>query len=89
MFFGQLFVPEAVVTEHQVVMRLQVFGIDFEHALQRLYSLVVFALQEEDAAQIVQRDAIAWSAKAKSGRAARPKWGSTSPRSCIESFEPA
>ena len=54
MLLGQLFVAESVVAEHQVVVRLQVFGIDRQHRLQNFHRLVILALQEQDASQIVQ-----------------------------------
>ena len=59
MFLRQLLVAQAVVAEHQVVVRLQVFGIDGQHRLQNLHRIVVFALQKQHAPQIVQRHAIA------------------------------
>ena len=57
-FVRLLLIAQAVVTEHQVIVRLQVFRIDRQHRLQDLYRVGIFALQKQDAAKIIQRHAI-------------------------------
>ena len=59
MLLGHLVVAEPVVAEHEVVMRLQIFRIDRQHALQSLHRIGIFSLQEKNAAQIVERHAVA------------------------------
>ncbi len=46
-------VAETSVGEHQVVMRLDVLGVDGEYAAEGLNRFAVFALQEQDAAELV------------------------------------
>ena len=58
MFFGQFFLAQPVIAEHEVVVCLQVFGIDGQDGLQNFHRFIVLALQEENASQIVQSDAI-------------------------------
>src|SRR5260370_38219509 len=57
---GKFLLAEAVVTKHQVVMRLQVFGIDGQNRLQSLHCVAIPPLKKEDSSQIVERDAVAW-----------------------------
>jgi hypothetical protein len=52
-------VAKTSVTEHQIVVRLQVFGVYGEHFAQCAYRIGVLFLQELYATQIVQHDAIA------------------------------
>src|SRR5580698_4480223 len=55
-----LLVPKAFVAQHQVIMSLQVLRIDRENSLQHVHSFRVFALEEKNASQIVQRHTIPW-----------------------------
>src|SRR5215469_14175941 len=49
-----LLVTESFVTKHQVVMRLQVLGIDLQNAIEWLHSIGVLALQKQNSTVIVQ-----------------------------------
>ena len=55
---GLLLVSKAVVAEHKIVVRLQVFRIDRQNGLQHVHGVRVFALEKQNASQIVQRHAI-------------------------------
>ena len=55
---GFIGLPQALVAEHQVVVRLQIFGINRKHGLQDLHGLGIFALQEKNASQIVERNTV-------------------------------
>ena len=58
MFFRHFFIAQSVVTEHEIVVRLQIFGIDGEHLLQSFHRHRSICVQEKNAAEIVQRHAI-------------------------------
>ena len=58
-FVGLLFVSQSVVAEHQVIVRLQIFGIHGQHRLQDRDRVGILALQKQSASQIVQRNPIA------------------------------
>src|SRR5882762_107303 len=49
----------SLITEHQVVMRLQILGIDLEDAGELRDRLGEFALQEQHASELIADDAIA------------------------------
>src|SRR5687767_10097394 len=49
---------QAPITEHQVVMCLQILRIDSQHELERIGRRGELALQEEHASQLVQDDAV-------------------------------
>src|SRR3954452_22449790 len=51
-------IPKSAIAKHQVVLRLQVFRINRQHAVQRFYSLFVFSLQEQYATEIIDGDAV-------------------------------
>jgi len=53
-------VAESVVAEHQIVVRLQVFGIDGESLFEFLDRVGVAFLKKEDTAKLVAHDAVAW-----------------------------
>src|SRR5579864_272745 len=53
-----LLVAEPVIAKHQVVLRLQVFGINFKHGIQGLHGIAVFSLQEQDAPIIIQSNSV-------------------------------
>src|SRR5215467_5997206 len=53
-----LLVTESFVTKHQVVMRLQVFGIDLQNPIECLHSVCVLTLQKQNATVIVQSHTI-------------------------------
>src|SRR6266403_4068388 len=57
-FVGAGFVAEAGVAEHQVVIGLEIFGVDGECLLEFFRGVGVTFLQEEDAAEFVVDDAI-------------------------------
>ena len=57
---GGLGVAQTTVAEHQVVVRLQILGIDRDHTLQEIDRVPVLTLQEEDACLLIQHHAIAW-----------------------------
>lgn len=60
MFPLSLFVPsQTTVTEHQVVVGLNVFGVHVQSSLERRNRIGVAALEKEDAAQLIQRHTIA------------------------------
>jgi len=52
-------VAEAVVTQHQVVMCLQVFGIDRKCLFEFLYRIGVAPLQKQNAAKFVAHNTVA------------------------------
>ena len=56
---GAGFVAEAGVAEHQVVVGLQIFGIDRKRLLEFLDGIGVAFLQKEDAAKFVVDHAVA------------------------------
>src|SRR5580692_3036247 len=58
MFFSHFFVAESVVAEHEIVVGLQVFGIDGQHLLQNFHGVRIFSLKKQNAAKIVQRHPI-------------------------------
>jgi len=57
-FVGAGFVAEAGVAEHEVVIGLEIFGVDGECLLEFFRGVGVTFLQEEDAAEFVVDDAI-------------------------------
>ena len=57
--FCFLVVAEAVVAEHQIVMRLQIFGIDGESFFEFGDSVGVPLFEEKDAAEFIVDDAVA------------------------------
>ncbi len=58
-FGGGVGLVEACVAEHQVVVSLEIFGIDCERGLEFGDGIDVATLEEEDAAEIVVYDAVA------------------------------
>ena len=58
-FVGVGFVAEAGVAEHQVVVGLEIFGIDGEGLLEFFHGVGIALLQEKDAAEFVVDYAIA------------------------------
>ena len=58
MLVGLFLVAQTVVAEHQVVMRLQILGIDSEYLVQFGDCVLVLALEKKDPSQIVERNAI-------------------------------
>ena len=59
MLVGARLVAKAGVAEHQIVIRLQVFGIDGQSLLKCLHSVGIAFLQEIDAAKFVDDHAVA------------------------------
>ena len=57
-FLSLLVIAQAVVAEHEVVVRLQILRINGEHLLECRDAVVIFSLQEKDSSEIIQRDAI-------------------------------
>ena len=55
--FGGL--AQAAIAEHQIVVRLEIFGVDSQRLLERADGVGVAALQEEHAAVLVHDDAVA------------------------------
>ena len=57
--FGFGFVAQAVVAEHQVVVRLQIFRIDAERVFKFFHGVRILLLQKIDAPQLVAHHAVA------------------------------
>src|SRR5690242_6383081 len=55
-----LVIAEPAIAEHQVVVCLQILGIDGDRLLQLVNRLPIFVLQEEDATDVVDHYAILW-----------------------------
>src|SRR5690348_9944487 len=53
-----LVVADTAIAEHEVVVRLQILGIDNDGLLQLVNCLLIFVLKEEDAADVVADNAI-------------------------------
>ncbi len=51
-------VAETVVAEHQIVVRLQILGIDAERSFKFLHRIRIFLLQKINPAEFVTHDAI-------------------------------
>src|SRR5439155_23987853 len=56
---GKLRPSRSLIAEHQVVVRLQILGIDVQRVLELDDRLLEPPLQEQDASQLVAHDAIA------------------------------
>src|SRR5258708_632926 len=54
----EFLIAQAVVTEHEVVIGLEVLRINGQHGLQLLYGVGVLRLEEENASQIIERHAV-------------------------------
>src|SRR5713226_1324041 len=59
MLLGFLVLAEAVVTKHQIIVRLQILGIDGQSSFKFSYCVCVAFLQEENAAELVVNYAVA------------------------------
>src|SRR6266705_955793 len=57
--FGFGFLPEAGVAEHQIVVRLQIFGVDGQRFVEFGNGICVAFFKEEHAAKFVVYDAVA------------------------------
>ena len=53
-------IAEALIAQHQVVMRLQILRVDAQHLVELLDRFGELAFQEEDPAELIEHDAIAW-----------------------------
>ena len=58
MFPRHLFVAHPSISEHQVVVGLQIFGIDGKYSLQRSNCVRIFSLQKQHSAKIVDSDSV-------------------------------
>ena len=56
---GARVIAEALIAQHQVVVRLQIFRVDSQHLVELLDRFRELPLQEEDAAELIEHDAIA------------------------------
>ncbi len=52
-------VAEAVIAKHEVVIGLQIFGVDRKCLLEFLHRVGITLLQEQDAAELIVNNAIA------------------------------
>ena len=59
MLMRLLRVAQAVIAKHQVVVGLQVFGVDRQHSLKLLNRILILTLKKQNPSQVVQRHAIA------------------------------
>ena len=52
-------IAQALITQHQVVVRLEILGVDGQHLLEGVDRRTELALEEEHASELVQDDAVA------------------------------
>src|SRR5574338_261387 len=63
-----LVLAEAAIAQHQVVVRLEIFRIDRQYALEGIDAFLVLPLQEEHAPELVEDDSVSRVARRSSSQ---------------------